>query len=257
MKAPASRPSSRRDRARAATRAEILQTARKVLLSEGSGAISLRAIAREMGMTAPAIYRYFGSHEELLQHVVADLFNELTDHILEATSAAAADPGLADGEPWLKPALRLLAACRAFRGWALDHRPEFALIFASPLPGLSQADLSPDDIAMVCGMRFGGTFFDLFAQLYVARPFPIPPGDEIDPAMRSQLTAFGELSKFNNTELPLGALLVFLRAWVTFYGSVCLEVFDQLRFALEDASPMFELVIADLAAMVGISLPLS
>ena len=58
---------SRRDRVRAATTQEILQTARKLLVEDGPAAISLRAIAREMGMTAPALYRYFGSHDELLE----------------------------------------------------------------------------------------------------------------------------------------------------------------------------------------------
>ena len=70
---------SRRDRVRAATSQEIVQTARRLLVQEGPDAVSLRAIAREMGMTAPALYRYFDSHEELLRHVVADIFTELGD----------------------------------------------------------------------------------------------------------------------------------------------------------------------------------
>ena len=69
---------NRRDRVRAATTTEIKQTARRILVSEGPDAVSLRAIAREMGMTAPALYRYFGSHEELIKHVIADIFTELT-----------------------------------------------------------------------------------------------------------------------------------------------------------------------------------
>ena len=58
---------SRRDRVRAATTGEIKETARQILVAEGPGAVSLREIAREMGMTAPALYRYFGSHEDLLR----------------------------------------------------------------------------------------------------------------------------------------------------------------------------------------------
>ena len=68
---------SRRDRVRAETTAEIKQTARKILVEQGPEAVTLRAIAREMGMTAPALYRYFGSHEDLIQHVVGDIFNEI------------------------------------------------------------------------------------------------------------------------------------------------------------------------------------
>ena len=72
---------SRRDRVRAATTGEIKQTARRILVARGPDAVSLRAIAREMGMTAPALYRYFASHEDLLRHVVADIFTEIADDI--------------------------------------------------------------------------------------------------------------------------------------------------------------------------------
>ncbi len=79
---------SRRDRVRAATTQEIIQTARRLLVQHGPDAVSLRAIAREMGMTAPALYRYFSSHEELLRHVVADIFTELASHVRAAVDAA-------------------------------------------------------------------------------------------------------------------------------------------------------------------------
>ena len=70
-------PPSRRDRLRAATIEEIIQTARQLLVKDGPEAVSLRAIAREMGMTAPGLYRYFGSHEELVRHLCASIFTEL------------------------------------------------------------------------------------------------------------------------------------------------------------------------------------
>src|SRR5437870_9333689 len=70
-------PPSRRDRLRAATIDEIIQTARQLLVKDGPEAVSLRAIAREMGMTAPGLYRYFGNHEELVRHLCAGIFTEL------------------------------------------------------------------------------------------------------------------------------------------------------------------------------------
>ncbi len=250
---------SRRDRVRAATRTEILQTARKVLLTEGSGPISLRAIAREMGMTAPAIYRYFDSHEELIRHVVADLFVELTDHVHQATVSAVAEPWLRDRPPDERTAGQLIAACRAFRDWALAHRQEFGLIFGSPLPAL---DLPLDDPCMIRGLRFGELFLGLFSAVYRLRPFPVPADDEIDPSLRSQLIRFGELTaggqpvaRFTGSTLPIGALQTFLRCWVLLYGSVSLEVFGQLRFALDDAAPMFELVLSDMAERIGFRYP--
>ena len=68
---------SRRDRVRAATTEEIKQVARKILVDEGPDAVTLRAIARDMGMTAPALYRYFGSYQELIRNVIGDIFLEI------------------------------------------------------------------------------------------------------------------------------------------------------------------------------------
>ena len=83
---------SRRDRVRAATAQEIKQTARRLLVDQGTEAVTLRAIAREIGMTAPALYRYFGSHEELLRSVVGDIFTELADDRHAATSLSTTVP---------------------------------------------------------------------------------------------------------------------------------------------------------------------
>src|SRR5438477_12617264 len=119
-------PPSRRDRLRAATIDEIIQTARQLLVKDGPEAVSLRAIAREMGMTAPGLYRYFGSHEELTRHVIADIFSELADDLQAAIAAAGA---AAAGEGHI-PELtaKMAAACLEFRRWALDHKEEYSLL---------------------------------------------------------------------------------------------------------------------------------
>ena len=138
---------SRRDRVRAATTQEIIQTARKLLVQDGPEAVSLRAIAREMGMTAPALYRYFGSHEELLRHVVADIFTELATHVRTAVHVAAdaSNSDLPEAEVMV---VKMIAGCREFRAWTLAHVPEFSMIFGSPLPGmdvLHEIHERPDD----------------------------------------------------------------------------------------------------------------
>src|SRR5260370_37827233 len=85
---------SRRDRVRAATIEEIKGTARQLLVDEGPDAVSLRAIGRAMGMTAPALYRYFGNREDLLQHVCGDIFTEIAADIhAEIGQAAQASGG--------------------------------------------------------------------------------------------------------------------------------------------------------------------
>jgi AcrR family transcriptional regulator len=235
----------RRDRVRAATTAEIKQTARRILVAEGPDAVSLRAIAREMGMTAPALYRYFGSHEDLVKHIIADIFTELADGIRGAIASADAASG---GDMTAK----VLAACWEFRRWSLSHPREYGLIFATPLPGLH---VQHDEITAESGGQFGNTFFTLMLELYRKQPFPVPPDDQINPGLAEQLERYRDGLGQLAAGLPLGLLLVFLRCWVRLYGIVSLEVFGQLSFALEDAEPMFELMLTEMAPIVGLQYP--
>jgi AcrR family transcriptional regulator len=236
---------SRRDRVRAATTEEIKQTARRILVQEGPDAISLRAIAREMGMTAPALYRYFGSHEELIKHVIADIFTELTSDLRAAIESAGAASGgdLTD---------QVIAACWEFRRWSLGHKREFGMLFGTPLPGVN---VERDEITAECGAEFGNTFFGLILELWRKQPFPVTPDEAIDPGLREQLVRYRDGLGSPATGLPLGLLLVFLRCWTRLYGTLSLEVFGHLGFALDDAEPMFELMLVDTAPLIGLDYP--
>jgi len=251
----AGHPPSRRDRLRAATSEEIIQTARRLLVQSGPEAVTLRAIAREMGMTAPGLYRYFDSHEELLRHVCADIFTELGEGIRQAIEAAAAAPagaapaGAAD-QVTAKLTVKMVAACREFRRWSLSHQAEFGLLFGVPLPGLDDGRY---DIADECALAFAGTFFTLFLELWTRVPFPVPDAADIDPGLRDQLGRYRDLL---GSDIPVGAVLTFLRCWTVLYGAVAMEVFGHMRFALSDPAPMFEITLGDLAALIGLRYPL-
>ena len=238
------RAPSRRDRVRATTTDEIKATARRILVADGPDALSLRAIAREMGMTAPAIYRYFGSREELLKHVIADMFVELSHDIQAAVQAV----GRGSGDMTAK----LMTAAWEFRRWSLNHPREFGLIFGSPLPGVS---IEQDEITAEAGAEFGNAFFVLIAELWQRQPFPVPADEEIDPGMREQLLRYQEGLGDLAAGLPLGMLLVFLRCWVRLYGIVSLEVFGHLGFALDDGRPMFEIMLSEAAPLLGLTYP--
>ena len=241
-------PPSRRDRLRAATTEEIIQTARRLLVDSGPDAVTLRAIAREMGMTAPGLYRYFDSHEELLRHVCAGIFTELGEGIRRAIEAAAPPADAAD-QGAAKLTIKMVAACREFRRWSLSHQAEFGLLFGVPLPGLDDGRY---DIADECALAFAGTFFALFLELWNMLRFPVPADEEIDPELRGQLLRYRDVL---GGDLPVGAVLTFLRCWTVLYGAVAMEVFGHLRFALEDPAPMFELTLGDLAVLVGLPYP--
>jgi AcrR family transcriptional regulator len=237
---------SRRDRVRAETTEEIKQTARRILIEQGPEAVTLRAIARDMGVTAPALYRYFDSHEELLRNVVGDIFGELADEIRAAIEAAGTASGAGLAEQMTE---KMVAACQGFRRWALAHQAEFGLLFGMPLPGVNVED---DDFAEECARRFAGTFYALFLELWRKNPFPVPAPEEIDPGLREQLARYGEGI---GADLPLGALLIFLRCWVLLYGIVSMEVFGHLGFALDDPGPIFEITLSELARLVGLEYP--
>ena len=221
---------TRRERVRDATTAEIKATARSLLVAAGPQALQMRAIAREMGMTAPALYRYFTGHEELVVAVIDDVLAEITQTLRQAQAAAeAAGAGPVD---------RLGAICREFRAWSLAHPREFQLVFATageaPAPHHEggEADLS-----------FGQVFLDAFVDIWAAQPFAVPRDQDLPSALAGQLRSFSALV---GDVLPLGALAAYLSGWVRLYGAVTIEVFGHLGFAVEDAEPMFEAMLADL-----------
>ena len=242
---------SRRDRLRAATTEEIIQTARRLLVDSGPKAMSLRAIAGEMGMTAPGLYRYFDSYEELHRHVCASMFTELAGDIHQAIQAAAVPAEDGPDLVTTKLTIKMVAACREFRCWALNHKAEFSLLFGVPLPGLDDGRY---DVADECALEFAGTFFALFLELWRTAPFPVLAAEEIDPGLRDQLSRYRDAL---GTDIPIGGVLTFLRCWTVLYGAVAMEVFGHMSFALEDAAPMFEFTLGDLASLVGLRYPLS
>jgi AcrR family transcriptional regulator len=244
-------PLSRRDRLRSATVHEIKDTARSILVEHGPTGLTLRAIARQMGMSAPALYRYFPSREELLEDLIRDLYDEVSDVMEKARDALPDDDA----------AGRLVTVSRAFRDWAVSHRAEFALLFGSPIEGVQRTPLagSPDQTDAVGAFgaaadgpkqRFGAVFAGLIAQLYLTRPFPIPDDAEIEPRLRSQLN---EWCKKFPVPMPDGVTQIFLSCWIRLYGIVSMEVFGHLGFALYDVEPMFEAEMRELSEMLCIA----
>jgi AcrR family transcriptional regulator len=241
MAQPVGELPTRRERARVETMREIKQTARRVLVEQGPEGLALRAVAREMGMTAPALYRYFDSREDLIEHVVADLYDELTAELERA--CAAVQPATVGGQ--------MLAASRAFRRWATTHRLEFGLLFGSPAESIAVETHGPGDgVAQQAAQRMGAVFGSLFGQLFTERPFPIPAEEDLEPVLQAQLR---EWCVEMAVDLPLGAMYVFLSCWIRLYGIVCMEVFGHLKFALADAAPMFEAELRALGEVLGIA----
>lgn len=230
-------PVSRRTVQRESTLLDIRREGRRLLVSEGEAGVTLRPIARALGLTAPALYRYYASRDDLLLDLIADLYAELTAGMERASA----------GQPEQDPAARMVAVTWEFRRWARANPREFQLIFATPVGAEQQRRTQRLD---ECGQRFGGVFQTLFAEVWQGGPFPIAADDDLDPRLREQLAAWaGE----NDIALPLGALAIFLDCWVRIYGLISLEVFGHLGFALTDVTPMYDAMMAELAARLGLA----
>jgi AcrR family transcriptional regulator len=229
---------SRRRRLREATVADIKRTARELLVYGGPSAISLRAIARTLGMSAAALYRYFPSLEALVVELAGDLYDELRAAVTAAAQTAPEGAGggaMGGGDA----AARLVAMARAFRAWSRAHPAEFALMFGNPVPGVAELEddcLSPDHP----GARLGAAFLEPFVALWRSGVAPRRPYVDLGTSTAPLLGVHGE-------SLPPGALAAFLAAWTRLYGLVAIEVFGHLRWAVTDVAPLFE---AELAAFL-------
>src|SRR5205814_387273 len=104
---------------------EILDVARRHLASEGAAGLSLRAVAREVGMVSSGIYRYFASRDELLTRLIIEAYDALGEQAEDAARRFARRP----------PAQRFVATCRAVRTWALANPHQYALLYGTPVPG--------------------------------------------------------------------------------------------------------------------------
>jgi len=222
----------RRSQIRARSYQEIRQVARDLLVAEGLQGVTINAVARRMGMSGPAIYRYYDSHDDLIAGLTAEFYREAT-----AAIEAARLPG----------AVNLVPMSRALRRWALANRAGFRLIFASP-PLAQPSGPSPREDRAAAN-AFGAVFFDEVAAIWGQKGFPVPDPASVTPALWPQLRRYaGE----TGDRLPPEAVYVFLNCWVRLYGLLCMEVLHQIDFAITDAAPLFEDCLRELCGWLDI-----
>ncbi|MEU4829478.1 TetR/AcrR family transcriptional regulator [Streptosporangium sp. NPDC023615] len=225
---------SRREKLRQATLQEIHSVARHLLVTRGTSAVTINAVAREMGLSGPALYRYYSSYDELVAAVTTGFYVELACAIEEAR------------DTWIQAPSnrRLLAMCRTLRGWAIAHRAEFGWMFASPAPSPKDSDF--DSSRYKAGNEFERIFLEEIVKMWEAEGFPVPRFEDLAPSLRDQLD---EYAARIGEPLPPAALYVFLSAWTKLYGLLCMEVMNQLAFAYSDFEPVFEECLRDLCEM--------
>jgi AcrR family transcriptional regulator len=234
---------SRRERARVATRGEIVQAARELLVAGGLDGVTLRAIAARLGMTAPALYRYFDSREALLGELIDALYDELADELI----------AVRDAVPAARLSERFMVTSFRFRAWALEHRAEFGLLFGAPLPGVLDRP-PPDPGAHGRGERFATVWLELFVAHSRQNPAAMPRAQQIPARLRAPLNAY---RKSLGNVVPSGALMLYLSSWMQLYGAVTTEVFGHLDFVFGDtgdAEELFRDVLATICHRIGLPL---
>ena len=246
---------TRRERQRQATYDEIVAVSRR-LLRDGED-VSLRAIAGEMGMTAPALYRYVDSHAELMALLARAIFADVV-----AEMSVARDRHHVDD-----PAAQIIAAVAAFRRWALGNREEFRLVFASPPTPETEALVEsaarrpitplegcvPEELG---AHEFSAFFSDIFGRLWRRYRFPVPADDELPEGVVEVLS--GTAGEAPDKLAGLGAVTpgmvwMFERAWARLYGTVTLEVFGHVHPGFITTSALFEATMLDIGRDLGLA----
>ena len=211
---------SRRERVRAATIEEIKATALRLMHEQGSADLRFSDIAREMGMTAPALYRYFSDRDALLSALVADAYNDLADAVEVAREGVPADD----------PTGRWYAVSQAFRSWANQQPQQFALIFGAPVPGFEMPQEGP--VAEAC-TRAITNLKAFFVEAYEQGKLGPPLIREVNPS----LAAHGEAKEGMHAEddLPPETFQALLHCWASLYGFTSLEAYGHLHFLSDEA----------------------
>ncbi|WP_331765014.1 TetR/AcrR family transcriptional regulator (plasmid) [Streptomyces sp. NBC_01384] len=240
MAGTASRAGStgRRERLRAETTAEIKDVALELMASGGPEAITLRAIAREMGMTANAIYGYFATRDDLITVLINDVYTELADAVDTAWESASAEG----------PAARIQGWADAFRSWALASPEGFRLVYGDPVPGYNtpHGGAAPEAAHRVCAglTALAAAAWPHAEHLHESSEFGWPDFD----------AGLVDKVRTDFPGLPPAAVALALRLWGRLHGLVSLEIYGHLRTQTTNPDKLFREEVTQLVRSLDIPL---
>ncbi|WP_067454223.1 TetR/AcrR family transcriptional regulator [Actinomadura macra] len=226
-----------RERVRAELVREIITIARGQLATAGAAGLSLRAVAREMGMVSSAIYRYFPSRDDLLTALIIDAYNAVGEAVERADAQALAR---GDGFPE-----RWLGVCRTIREWALAHPHEYALLNGSPVPGYK----APQD-TVPAALRDTVVLARIVTDAHEAGALePEGPCPEMTDALAEDLQRARNAVQMN---VPDEVVVRALTAWAGLYGTVSFELFGQFNNVIDARAAYFDHAMVLLGRLVGL-----
>ncbi|MGB8859972.1 MAG: TetR/AcrR family transcriptional regulator [Ilumatobacteraceae bacterium] len=212
-----------RERARAEHTAEIVRLARVQVEQDGAASLSLRAIARDLGMVSSAIYRYFASRDELLTRLIIDSY----DRVGEAVEAA--DRRVRRRGDFLG---RWRAMSHALREWAMANPSEYALLFGTPVPGYA----APQD-TIGPASRYTIVLIGLIEEMQAAGHTAT---DKVPAALRRDYARFRERFAVAAGD---AMLMRGMTAWAGVMGAISLELFGHLHNVIDSPGALFEAVV--------------
>ena len=225
-------PRTARERARAELTREIVASARRHLEAEGAAGLSLRAVARDLGMVSSAVYRYFPSRDELLTRLIIEAYDGLGDAVDAAEGVVARQDLLG----------RWMAVANGARDWALEHPQEWALIYGSPVPGYAapQATIGP-------GTRVAVTLITILADGVAEgiEPVTVP----VPAAVTAGMMRLRELVPAIVTD---SHLIAGLMARTQLLGHISLELDGQYNNSIDDLDSFFDHVMRRCADTLGL-----
>jgi AcrR family transcriptional regulator len=224
-----------RREARARITGELMEAARRQLAEVGAAGLSLREVAREIGMVSSAVYRYVESRDDLLTRLIIEAYDSLGT----TAEAAAAQTAESDLERWA-------ATAHAVRRWAIEHPHDYQLVYGSPVPGYAAPD---DTIAPGTRVTFAlvGVLVDAHRAGRLADAAgPTPP---LTPQLDADLRALtGEIA----ADVEPAVVLAFLVAWTQLFGLITFELTNQTRNVVTDHEALFDASVRRLGHQIGL-----
>ncbi|MFI7272986.1 TetR/AcrR family transcriptional regulator [Streptomyces sp. NPDC049879] len=224
-----------RARARREITTAIKEEARRGLAAEGPARLSLRAVARELGMASSALYRYFPSRDDLLTALITDAYDAMGGAAESALAAA----------PREDPATRWVAVCAAVREWALAHPHEFALVHGTPVPGYAAPQTTS-----AAGSRVPLALLALTLDAHADALLAPPSWDPLPLDVRAEAE---QLAEEYAPGLPAPVMAAVVAAWAQLVGLVSFEVFGQYTGVVTAREEFFAHAVGRLGADVGLA----
>lgn len=230
-------PRPRRDAAHLNLAETIKSVARQQMSQHGTAGLALRAISRELGITAPAIYHYYPRLDDLITALIVDAFQSLADAMHDAARSVAGDAYGA----------RIRAMSLAYRAWAISHAVDFQLIYGNPIPGYA----APSEVTAPLARRPFLELFETFLAAWQHDELKIPAAYvQVPSAISAHMASWAQQI---GLDLPAPLFCLLAVGWARLHGMIMLELFHHLQPMVGDPAALYLFELDAFLIMLGLS----